>query len=43
MIKNNVLLSAALAYYEAQRAEALASLEIFLQNQDKEIFHPISI
>lgn len=32
MIKENVLLKAALAYYEAQRAEAIASLEVFLAN-----------
>ncbi len=32
MIKENVLLQAALAYYEAQRAEAIASLELFLAN-----------
>ena len=32
MIKENVLLNAALAYYEAQRAEAIASLELFLAN-----------
>ena len=30
MIKENVLLQAALAYYEAQSAEAIASLELFL-------------
>ncbi len=32
MIKENVLLQAAISYYESQRAEALASLEIFLAN-----------
>jgi len=32
LIKDNVLLTAAIAYYEAQRAEALASLEVFLAN-----------
>ena len=32
LIKDNVLLTAAIAYYEAQRAEALASLEVFLTN-----------
>jgi hypothetical protein len=32
MIKNNTLVSAAISYYEAQRAEAIASLEVFLEN-----------
>ena len=32
IIKNNTLLTATIAHYEAQRAEALASIEVFLSN-----------
>jgi hypothetical protein len=32
IIKNNTLLTATIAYYEAQRAEAIASIEVFLLN-----------